>query len=170
MSARINPPLFDDTTSRSRSGSVLANRGFIPGHENGIFNRAVVMNLSPSVIDEAEQSAGAELQIQRIFVALQHALFPADSAKRVAEVVQGKVVKLYVDRRRRTEDAFINLANFVPSISNASDRMRHGGLIRRNPIALHQHQVAGVERAIELAQCAEWVSGIDWLFTPGSQG
>src|SRR5580693_929692 len=107
------------------------------------------MNLAPSFTGESEQPAGTEFQFQRQIVALEHAVFPAKGVKHLAGALNGVVVKLDADLRRSLEKALIEFTNVGPPASNTTQRVRHGGLIRRDPVAFHQREIPAVESPVE---------------------
>src|ERR1700677_1791352 len=125
------------------------------------------MNLTPSFAGESKQPAGTEFQFQRQIVALEHAVLPAKGVKYLAGALNGVVVKLDVDLRRSLEEALIEFTNVGPPAANTTQWVRHGGLIRRDPVAFHQRQIPTVESLVEFAERAQWFPRIDRILASG---
>ena len=118
--------------------------------EGGVVDGAVVVDLAPAGVEEAEDASGAEGEVESSGNANEAAAFAANGVEEITREVEGVMVKLDGDGGGAREEAFVNTADFGPAALDAAERIVHGDVVGRAPVFAHEDDVAGVEGAIEL--------------------
>ena len=65
------------------------------------------------------------------------------------------------------EEAFVDAADFGPTVFDAAEGIVHRDVIEGGPILAHEHNVSSVEGAIELSESVTRMSEIAEIFETG---
>jgi hypothetical protein len=146
----------------SQGGSVAVELG-------RIFDGAVVVDLAPVVIEEAIDAGGAEGKFGDGGGSFQAAAFATNGVEKLAGNVERIAAELDGDADGTGKEAFVDAANFRPTALDAADGIVHGDVVERGPILTHEHNVSGVEGAVELNESVTRMSEIAKIFETGDR-
>jgi hypothetical protein len=136
--------------------------------KGGVVNGAVMMDLAPAVIEQAEDARGAESEIEDGCGAFETAPFLADGVENFSRNVKRIIVKLDGDVGWAREKALVNTANLRPATLDAAERVVHGTLVGWGPILAHEDEVAGVKGTIKLSESVTRMGEIAEIFVAGN--
>lgn len=135
--------------------------------ESGIVNGTVVVDLAPTLIEEAKDARGAEVQFENGGGAFVAASFAADGVEDISGDVESVIVEFDGDTSRAGEDAFVDTANFLPTAFAAVEWTVYTGVVGGRPIFAHEDEVASVKGTIKLSESVAGVGEIAQVFMAG---
>jgi hypothetical protein len=135
--------------------------------ESGIVDGAVVMDLAPVVIEQAEDARRTEGKIEDGGGGFKAATLAADGVEQFTRDVERIVVELGRNASGPSEKFFVHTADFGPAAFGAADGIVQGDVVGRRPILSHEDDVSRVKCAIKLSESVTWMSEITKIFEAG---
>jgi hypothetical protein len=135
--------------------------------EGGVVDGAVVMDLAPAVIEQAEDARGAEGEIEDGGGAFETAPFAADGVENFPRDMKRIIVKLDGGAGWAGEKSLVNTANLWPAALDAAEGIVHGNFVGWGPILAHEDKVASVKGTIKLSESVTRMGEIAEIFVAG---
>ena len=126
--------------------------GFVEVELGGVVDRTVVVDLAPVMIEEAEDTGGAEGEIGDGGCSFEATAFTTHGKEDFAGDVERVIVELDGDACRAGKKFFVDAADFGPAAFDAAEGIVHGDFFEGRPILPHEDDVAGIKCAIKLSQ------------------
>ena len=141
--------------------------GLVAVEIGGIFDGAVVVDLAPVMVEQAEDAGGAEVEFGDGSLRFEMATFAADGVENFSRDMQRIVVELEGDARGTIEEPLVDATDFGPAALGAAERIVHGNVVEGRPVLAHEQDVAAIESAIELGKRMTGMGEIAKIFKTG---
>lgn len=143
------------------------DRGLVEVQLGGVFDGAVMVNLTPVMIQHTKDARRAEGQIGNGGWRFEPASFAADGVEEFAGDVQRIVGELGGDAGWAGKEPFVDPADFGPAAFDAAEGVVHGDFFEGRPILSHENDVLGIKCAIKLSESVTGMCQIAKVFVAG---